>query len=305
MAIVLRFFKLLQLSVWRAFNHDAFGVAKGVAYSSIVTLFPALLVVASILAAFHKTVTATREISYAVGRILPPGSAQSAQSYFLSTTERPVRVLITTSILTIWAASGVMISWMEGFRNAYQLPKTWGIVKERLIAFSLVFMAGIPLAFATALVAFGNQIEFWAMHRAGHEVGLYILVLWKAVRWLIASLTSISVIALIYHNAVPRTLRWHTVLPGAALATALWFPATVLFGWYVRHFASYSLLYGSLATAIVLLIWMYIISVIVLIGAEFNALLYPRSVSTCKAPESPTENGGGVAIQNGAQAKVG
>jgi membrane protein len=298
MAIVLRFFKLLQLSLWRAFNHDAFGVAKGVAYSSIVTLFPAFLVVASVLAAFHKTVTATREISYAVGRILPPGSAQSAQSYFLSTTERPVRVLMMTSIITLWAASGVMISWMEGFRNAYQLPKTWGIIKERLIAFSLVFMAGIPLAFATALVAFGNQIELWAMHRAGHEVGLYILLLWKAVRWLIASSTSIAVISLIYHNAVPRTLHWHTVLPGAALSTALWFPATMIFGLYVRHFAAYSLLYGSLATAIVLLIWMYIISVIVLIGAEFNALLYPRTASNCKASAN-------LAVQNGVQAKVG
>jgi membrane protein len=281
MATVLRFLKLLQQSVWRAFNHDAFGVAKGVAYSSIVTLFPGLLVLASILAAFHKTVTATREISYAVGRILPPGSAQAAQSYFHSTTERPVRVLITTSIITLWASSGVMISWMEGFRNAYQLPKTWGIVKERLIAFSLVLIAGIPLAFATALVAFGTQIEVWAMHSAGHQFGPYILILWKGVRWVIASLTSIAVISLIYHNAVPRTLRWHTVLPGATLSTALWFPATVLFGWYVGHFAEYSLLYGSFATAIVLLIWMYIISVIVLIGAELNALLYPRSVSTC------------------------
>jgi len=279
MAKFLRFVKLLRLSIWRAFNHDAFGVAKGAAYSSIVSLFPALLVAAAILAAFHKTVTATREISYVVGRILPPGSAQAAQSYFHSTTERPLRVLVMTSILTLWAASGVMISWMEGFRNAYQLPKTWGVVKERLIAFSLVLMAGIPLAFATALVAFGTQIELWAMHTAGHQFGPYILLLWKGVRWLIASITSIAVIALIYHNAVPRTVRWHTVLPGATLSTALWFPATVLFGWYVGHFAEYSLLYGSFATAIVLLVWMYIISVIILIGAEFNALLYPRSVS--------------------------
>ncbi len=303
MAIVTRFFKLLQLSVWRAFNHDAFGVAKGVAYSSIVTLFPALLVVASVLAAFHKTVTATREISYAVGRILPPGSAQTAQSYFLTGTERPVRILITTSIITLWAASGAMISWMEGFRNAYQLPKTWGIIKERLIAFSLVFAAGIPLAFATTLVAFGNQIELWAMHRAAHEVGPYILVLWKAVRWLIASSTSVAVISLIYHNAVPRTLRWHTVLPGAALSTALWFPATMIFGLYVSHFAAYSLLYGSLATAIVLLIWLYIISCIVLIGCEFNALLYPRSAARCTASAATTGDAS-ASIPNDAPAKV-
>src|SRR5207253_11130747 len=63
-----------------------------------------------------------REISYALGRILPAGSA-TAIAYLKGTTYRPVGLLISTSLLTLWTASGVMISWMEGFRNAYQLPK--------------------------------------------------------------------------------------------------------------------------------------------------------------------------------------
>jgi len=188
------------------------------------------------------------------------------------------------SLVTLWTGSGVMISWMEGFRNAYGLPKIWGLVKERVIAFGLVIMAGIPLTFATVLVAFGTQIELWMIYHAGHDFALYILVLWTVVRWVIASLTSIAVMQVVYHHAVPRTQPWQTVLPGAALSTALWFPATVGFGWYVTHFAAYSLLYGSLATAIVLLIWMYIISAIVLIGAEFNALLYPRLVAAQSPP---------------------
>jgi membrane protein len=86
--------------------------------------------------------------------------------------------------------------------------------------------------------------------------------------------------ALIYHHAVPRTKRWHSVLAGAALATGLWFPATLGFGFYVRHFAQYSLFYGSLAAAIVLLVWLYIISLIILLGAEFNAILFPRALGT-------------------------
>jgi membrane protein len=277
---------LLRLAFWRALNHDAFGVAKGAAYSSILSLFPAFLLVASILAASHKTAAFVQEISYAVGRIMPPGSVRAAQAYFTSAQERPIRVLITTSFFTLWTGSGVMISWMEGFRNAYQLPKTWGLFKERMIAFGLVIMAGIPLSFATALVAFGTQIELWLMFHAGHMYGPYILFLWTVVRWMIALLTSIAVMLLIYHHAVPRTQPWHSALPGATLATAAWFPATIFFGWYVNHFAEYSLLYGSLATAIVLLIWMYIVSVIVLLGAEFNALLFPRLVAN---PQRPPE----------------
>jgi membrane protein len=281
---LMRVLRLTRIAFWRALNHDAFGVAKGAAYSSIISMFPGFLLVASILAASQKTAAFARAISYAVARVMPPGAAQTAQAYFSTAQERPVRLLVTTSLITLWTASGVMISWMEGFRNAYQLPKTWGLVKERLIAFGLVIMAGIPLTFATSLVAFGNQIELWLVFHAGHEFGPLILFLWTILRWLIAILTSIAVMLLIYHHAVPRTQPWHSVLPGASLATALWFPATMGFGWYVAHFAAYSLLYGSLATAIVLLVWLYIISVIVLVGAEFNALLFPRIIANQHRP---------------------
>ena len=273
----------VRLAFWRAFEHDAFAVAKGAAYSSILSIFPVLLVVASVLAYSHHTQQYVGEIADAVGKILPPGTSYTTQIYFQKAQQRPAGVLITTSLLTLWTASGVVISWMDGFRRAYALPKTWGVVKERLIAFALVILAGIPLTFATLLVAFGNQIERWMMYRAGHEFGPYILLVWLSLRWLIAILTSVAVIALIYHNAVPRTQPWHSVLPGAVLATVLWFSATMLFGWYVSNYAEYSLIYGALAAAIVLLVWLFIISVIVLVGAEYNALLFPRCAAADRA----------------------
>jgi len=272
---MLRFLRLLRLAVWRAFQHDAFAVAKASAYSSILTFFPALLVLGSILATSSEADAYLREISYALGRILPAGSG-TAIAYLRGTTYRPVGLLITTSLLTLWTASGVMISWMEGFRNAYQLPKIWGLVKERLISFSLVVLAGIPMTFSTILVAFGSRIETRILFNTGHEFGLYILLMWTAIRWIIATLTSIAVIALIYHNAVPRTQPWHNVLPGATLATAMWFGSTMLFGWYLQRYADYSIIYGSLGVGIALLVWMYIVSLVVLIGAEFNAMLFPR-----------------------------
>ena len=272
---MLRFLRLLRLATWRAFQHDAFAVAKASAYSSILTFFPTLLVLGSILATSRKTDVYLREISYALGRILPAGSA-TAIAYLKGTTYRPVGLLITTSLLTLWTASGVMISWMEGFRNAYQLPKTWGLAKERLIAFSLVIMAGIPLSFSTILVAFGNRIEARILFHTGHELSVFILLMWTVIRWVIAILTSIAVIALIYHNAVPRTQPWHNVLPGATLATAMWFGATMLFGWYLQRYVDYSIIYGSLGVGIALLVWMYMVSLVILIGAEFNAMIFPR-----------------------------
>lgn len=274
---MLRLLRLLRLAFWRAFEHDAFAIAKASAYSSILTFFPLLLVVGSVLATSRKGESYLREVSYALGRILPAGSA-SAIAYLKGTTNRPVGLLISASLLTLWTASGVMVSWMEGFRRCYQLPKIWGLVKERLIAFSLVILAGIPLVFSTILVAFGSRIETRILFHLNHEFGFYILLMWTAVRWVIATLTSIAVIALIYHNAVPRTQPWHSVLPGSVLATALWFASTALFSWYLQRYADYSLIYGSLGVSIALLVWMYMISLVVLVGAEFNAMLFPRAM---------------------------
>jgi membrane protein len=281
-----RFWRLFRLSVWRSFEHDAFATAKAAAYSSIFTFFPALLVLGSVLATVNRGQVYLREVSYALGTILPAGSAAALSYLRGNSVSRPVGLLLSTSLLTIWSASGAIISWMEGFRRAYQLPKTWGLIQERLIAMSLVLMAGLPLTFATVLVAFGSRIETRILFRIGHEFGPLILLLWGAIRWLIAILTSIAVIQLIYHHAVPRTQPWHSVLPGAVLATGMWLLSTAFFGWYLQHYADYSVIYGSLGVGIALLVWMYLISLVVLIGAEFNAMIYPRGLSKVPRPQN-------------------
>jgi len=271
-----RFFRHFRIALWRAFQHDAFAVAKAAAFSAILTIFPAILVLVSVLSVSHSTEGFLRELSHALGRILPEGTRGAVLQYFTGTKPVHVKLLVVVSVVTLWTGSGVMISWMQGFRNAYQMPKMWGLVTERLISFLLVIMAGVPLVFASFLLVFGNQIEMWLVYRAGHEFGPYILGLWTALRWIIATLTSIAVIGLIYHHGVPRTQPWHRVLPGSVLATVLWFVSTIIFGVYLRRFANYNVIYGSVATAIALLIWMYLVSMVILIGAEFNAVRYPR-----------------------------
>src|SRR5229473_2407249 len=274
---MLRFLHLLRLALWRAFQHDAFAIAKASAYSSILTFFPGLLVVGSVLATWRKGAPYMREITYALSRILPAGTT-TAMSFLRGAAQRPVGLLISASLLTLWTASGVMISWMEGFRRCYELPKIWGLVKERLISFLLVIFALLPMTFATLLVAFGSKIETDILFYTAREYSPYILMMWGAIRWVIAILTSIAVIALIYHNAVPRTQPSHSVIPGAALATAMWLGVTALFGWYLQRYADYSIIYGSLGVAIALLVWMYFISLVILVGAEFNAMLFPRTL---------------------------
>jgi membrane protein len=270
----------VRLAFWRAFQHGQFLQAKGAAYSSILTLFPALLAVAGILEASNYTEGLVRQIGKTIGWVLPPEPGSIAMNFFQSTKHRPTRLIVSASIVTVLAATGVMVSWMEGFRRAYCMQNTWGFWKERAVAVYLVFLALVPLSFATMLVVFGDEIEAWMQSTTTHIFRPLIWFTFILIRWTIAILTSIAFIGLIYHHGMPKTQSWRRVLPGAVLATLLWFPATMLFGWYVTNYATYTVVYGSLSAAIALLVWLYILSVIVLLGAEFNAQIYPKLQET-------------------------
>jgi membrane protein len=165
---------------------------------------------------------------------------------------------------------------MEGLRRAYLLPRgALGFWHERAIALALVPGTLVPMLFATFIVAFGHNIEHWMIDNSDHQLQSYVLLLWRIIRWSIAVLTSITVIAVIYHFGVPHQRSWRCVLPGAVLATVTWFLVTLLYGWYVTRFADYSVVYGSLGAGVATLVWLYMVCLSILIGGEFNAQIFP------------------------------
>lgn len=280
-----RALRILWLAVWSSFQHDIFTIARAAAYYSILTLFPALMIVATVLASFERTRGYLVEIAHTIHQVMPPGTARGADPYFQSQVNIPIHILISACVITVFSASGIIVSWMEGFCKAYRLPYTWNVVKQRVIAIGLVLATLVPMTVATISVAFGYEIELWVILHTIKPLGPLIIIVWTLLRWVIAMLTSIAVLTLIYHFGIPRWQAWYRVTPGATVATILWFGATELFGWYMVNFATYNAIYGPLGAAIALLVWMYILSLIVLLGAEFNATMYPRTVSA--VPELP------------------
>jgi membrane protein len=273
---MLRLFYHLRRAAWAAFGHSAFSSAKAAAYSAILSIFPALLVVTTLLAVTPQGDNFRGEIRSAFAQVLPPDTMVLVQAYFQINHVRSVHLIWTASFVTIFAAMGAMLSLMEGFRRAYRLPRgVWSFWRERTIAFLLVPGTLVPMVFATVLVAFGHSIERWMVDNAEHVLRSYVLLLWRMIRWAIAMITSVAVLTVIYHFGVPHRRHWRSVLPGATLGTLTWFLATLAYGWYVTRFADYSVVYGSLAAAVATLIWLYMVSISILIGAEFNAQLFP------------------------------
>ena len=266
----------LRRALWKAFGHNAFTIAKAAAYSELLSLFPALLVGAKLLAATPASDAVRGDIRTMLADLLPPDTMNLAETYFTPTSNRSHRLIISASIIALAAAMGVMLSLMEGFRRAYRLPRgQFGFWKERLVALLLIPSTLLPMLFATAFVVFGHQIEQGMIADADHTVRSWVVLAWRVLRWLIAILASIAVLQTIFHFSTSVRPPWARTLPGAMLATMTWFGSTMAYGWYVTRFADYTRVYGSLGAGIATMVWLYFVSIATLVGAEFNAQVYP------------------------------
>ncbi len=257
-------------------------LARAGAYSAIISIFPIVLVTAAIVASSPAAIVVRAELRSILYQMFPPDVPPLVLGYFQGQ-HRSLRLVLIAAMVFVLASNSVMTTLMEAMRRAYKIPAgAWSMPRQILVAFALTFLSFLPLALASMFVVFGHQIEIWMTYQTLYDVRPYMLVLARLVRWMLAVLTSIAVLAIIYHMGTPRTQSWRRVLPGSILATALWFPSTLTFGWYVTRHAHYRQVYGSLGAGVALLVWLYIIMVSVMIGAEFNAQVFPKQPRALK-----------------------
>jgi membrane protein len=272
---LLRFWGLLQQTFVASYEDNCFGVAKGAAYSALLAFFPVLASIAAILAQVNADSVA-HVISRFLFEVVPPGSEELVRNQFTVKVQRPFWLIMAAAVLSAWAASGAMMSLMEGFQAAYRLPTGRPFVKQRGVALLLVFIAAVPAVGSSAMILFGGRSERALMAWLGllptEELTNWVILFSSLLRYAIALGATVSVTALLYYVGTNRPLKLRTVWPGAMLATFLWLVATSGFAWYVRNIANYSVLYGSIGAVIALLVWMYLLSLITLFGCEYNAV---------------------------------
>lgn len=265
----------IRRALLRALDHDVVNTAKAAAYSGMLMLFPALLVITTLVAQVQEGSRLLGGLRALFEQFLPPDTLDLLQSYVLNRPLRSSQLLLSATVLSIFAGLGVMLSLMEGFRRAYRLPaEDWGFWDRRARALLLLPISMVPLAIATLLVIFGHQIEMWMVDNAGHDLRHMVLLSWRVARWTIAVAASIAVLSSLFHFGTRRKEHWLWVAPGAIAGTLIWFPATLAYGFYVTRVANYSRFYGSFGAGIATLVWLYITCFSVLIGAEINGVLY-------------------------------
>jgi membrane protein len=275
-------------AVLHALAHDVINTAKAAAYSGMLMLFPAMLVITTMMAQVQEGGTMLGEFRSIFEQFLPVDTLDLLQSYILTRRVYSGQLILSATSLSVFAGLGVMLSLMEGFRRAYRLPPdAWGFWGRRFRAFMLLPICMVPLSVATLVIVFGRQIELWIVDNAGHNLRYIVLFFWRMVRWSIALLTSTSVLTVLYHFGTKRKEHWVWVAPGALAGSLIWFPATLAFGWYVTRIADYSRFYGSFGAGIATLVWLYITAFSVLMGAELNGVLYWQRQESRFAADPP------------------
>ncbi len=270
---------MLQRAFVAALRHDALNLSQSAAYSAIVSLFPALIVLAALIALLPDVTPLKVGVGEFFDEMLPPNALSLLTSYFASGPDgqhaHTVRSLAIAAIVSVSGASSVIVTLMEGVRRAQGLPRDpWNFLQRRKRALILMPMALLPLVVATILVMFGRILTEWAAAYLASEVQPLFFAVALAGRWIISLGGVAGLTASIYHFGTPVRRPHAQSVPGAVVATAMWFVSTLAFGWYVTRFANYSQVYGPLGAGIALLIWLYLVFFSVLCGAEFNAQVF-------------------------------
>jgi membrane protein len=288
-----RFFVRLRKAIWNALDDDVVNTSKAAAYSGMLMLFPALMVMATLLAQRQATSTLVGEFRSSFEQFLPADSMDLLQYSLQTHHTLSAQLVLSGSGLSAFAALGLMLSLMEGLRRAYRLPREeWGFWERRARALLLIFIALIPLALAAGVIIFGRQIEEWMINNSRHELRFVVLFFWRVVRWAVALFTSVSVLGVLYHFGTRRTESWAKVAPGAIASALSWFVATLAFGFYVTRIANYTMFYGSFGAGIATLVWIYISAFCALMGAELNGVLFLERQEENSAASSASYNAG-------------
>ena len=242
-------------------------ISQAIAFNLFLAFFPTLLIAVTVATTRIGGKTSLLELVQDFTEFLPPGSQAIVSEFLVNHGPEAWKVALLGWSGTLLAGSQVMKLVMEGIHIIYGDEEKPGFLHRQFRGLLLLLITIAPLLGAAVLGVLGKPLRRWITHEVGKHS---ILQGWWTVFFpLAAILLSLTVI---YRVARPKEDSLRNVLPGAAVATVLWWVADVVFGAYVRR-VPYSVVYGGLAAVIGLIIWMELSAVIIFLGAAWNAEL--------------------------------
>ncbi|MCY1277590.1 hypothetical protein D3C76_745470 [compost metagenome] len=261
---------LLKLTVKEFFDDEMPTYAAALAYQGLFSLFPFLLFLIALLGFLHLPEFfdwLREQASYA----LPAQALDQVNPVIDQLQQRQGGLLSIGIIVALWSASGAVRSLMSALNAAYDVREARPVWKRMpLSVFYMLCIVGM-LLLAAALMVMGPQVMGWLAGQFGLE--RYVVIVWAWLRWPVAILLLMMTIAVTYYVTPDVQQKFCFITPGSVLAGGAWVGASLAFGYYVKNFADYNAMYGSVGAIIVLLLYFYLSSAVLLLGAEMNAVI--------------------------------
>ncbi|BBY86831.1 putative ribonuclease BN [Mycolicibacterium tokaiense] len=249
-------------------------LAAALTYYAVLSLFPALLVVVSLLGVIGQGQRTSDTLLDLIGDISPGAAAETLRQPIQQLVEAPSAgfALVVGLLAAVWSASGYVGAFGRAMNRIYEVDEGRPAVKLRLQQLMLTFASLIVVALVVLMLAVSGPVAEAVGGLLG--AGDTAVSVWNIARWPVLLLLVILGVALLYHaspNVEQPRFRWLSV--GAAIAIVVWVVASLGFGVYVANFGSYNKTFGALAGVIVFLLWLWITNLALLFGAELDAEL--------------------------------
>lgn len=272
--------KELARRVWKEIDVDNVpGLAAQTSYYFVLALFPFLIFLAALVGCLPFTGFWDNILTWITFNL-----PQESQHLILQTVTGLTRgrgSFLSFGLLgTALAGCGGFMNLMCSLNVAYEVRETRSYWKRLGLAFVMLFVLNFLFLGSFGLLSAGDWLGGWLVDKASP-----LIILWHVGRWVL-SLVLLALAIAVLDYALPNLRRpWRCFTPGTLYVVLAWIPATLAFNFYVIHFASYSRTYGALGAFVVLMVWMYISSLIVLMGAEINCELHKMRVGTKSRPD--------------------
>lgn len=244
--------------------------ASALAYQMLFSLFPFLLFLIALIGFLHlpdffSWLRLQSEL------VLPPQALEQVNPVIDQLQQSKGGLLSVGIVIALWTASAGVRLMMSAMNAAYDVPEGRPVWKR--IPLSIIYTVGIAgmLLVAAALMVLGPQVMEWIAAQVGMQE--VIVTVWTILRWPAIIILMMVAVALIYYVMPDVKQQFRFITPGSVLAVVVWIVASLGFAYYVKTFADYNAMYGSIGAIIVLLLYFYISAAVLLLGAEMNAVI--------------------------------
>lgn len=256
-------------------EHSIGKSAAALTYYLLFAMFPLLIFISNLLGLLELNVAS---ITNALLPIMPDDVVYLLEAYLNYINATSSQVLLWFSLaFCVWFPLRAVRSLMDDVRRAYQLKKPEKPVRYtiRQVLFTIAFLVIVVLTLVISVFGrrFISSVTQWLGLEQVLQLPASLLNLWQYLRFILLCVLMFAVLALLYTVAQDKRCSVKSLMPGITLSLVAWLVISIGFSVYVENFGSYSVIYGTLGTVIVLLVWLYMTSFILILGAEFNASL--------------------------------